>query len=95
MSDSVGAVSQTQPAAQPADVRPRAPAPEAQPVPKDTVQLSSAAQAVLQEASETPTQTAKEARGGDPQARALLARQAAAKPETAPAETPHTTHVVA
>jgi hypothetical protein len=48
----------------------------------DTVQLSSAAQAALaaiKEAQETPAQTAKEATGGDPQARRLLAREAAAK----------------
>jgi|ERR1017187_3947043 hypothetical protein len=48
----------------------------------DTVQLSSAAQAALaavKEAQETPAQTAKEAGGGDPQARRLLAREAAAK----------------
>jgi hypothetical protein len=48
----------------------------------DTVQLSSAAQAALaavKEAQETPAQTAKEANGGDPQARRLLAREAAAK----------------
>ena len=48
----------------------------------DTIQLSSAAQAALaavKEAQETPAQTAKEASGGDPQARRLLAREAAAK----------------
>lgn len=95
MSDPVGAVSQTQPAAQPADVRPRAPAPQPQSVPTDTVQLSSAAQAALQEALETPAQTAKEAGTGDPQARRLLAKEAAAKAEKAPAENTSTTHVVA
>jgi hypothetical protein len=49
----------------------------------DTVHLSSAAQAhlsaiqtVLQEAAETPAQTAKEALGGDRQAQRLLAREA-------------------
>jgi hypothetical protein len=48
----------------------------------DTVQLSIAAQAALaaiKEAQETPAQTAKEARGGDLQARRLLARETAAK----------------
>jgi len=95
MSDPVAAVSQTQPATQPADVRPRAPATPPQSVPTDTVQLSSAAQAALQEALETPAQTAKEASTGDPQARRLLAREAAAKAEAKPTETPHTTHVVA
>lgn len=51
----------------------------------DTVHLSSTAQAQLsqmkaavQEASETPAQTAKEARSGDLQAQRLLAREAAA-----------------
>jgi len=51
----------------------------------DTVHLSSAAQAqlkgikaVLQEATETPAQTAQEAMGGDIQAQRLLAREARA-----------------
>ena len=59
--------------------------------PKDTVQLSSAAQAALQEALETPAQTAKEAGGGDLQAKRLVAKQAAAKAQ--PEHTP--VHVVA
>jgi hypothetical protein len=49
----------------------------------DVVNLSNAAQtlaAILKEASETPAQTAKEAQGGDLQARRLLAKEAAAKP---------------
>ncbi|HXF27866.1 MAG TPA: hypothetical protein VN610_11340 [Bryobacteraceae bacterium] len=46
---------------------------------KDTVQLSSLAQAAIQEASETSTQTAKEASGGDAQAQRLLAKEAAKK----------------
>lgn len=52
---------------------------------QDTVQLSPTAQAQLsslkaamQEATETPAQTAKEAQGGDLQARRLLATEAAA-----------------
>ena len=44
----------------------------------DTVKISAAAQA-LQEAVESPVQTAKEARAGDGQARRLLAKEAAAK----------------
>jgi hypothetical protein len=52
--------------------------------------LSSAAQAALQEALETPAQTAKEAGTGDVQAKRLLAKQAAAKAESAPSK-----HVVA
>lgn len=45
--------------------------------PTDTVQISSAALA-LQEAVETPAQTAKEAGHGDHQAQRLLAKEAAA-----------------
>ena len=41
----------------------------------DQVHLSSAALAVLQEASETPAQTAREARTGDHQAQRLLAKE--------------------
>ena len=43
-------------------------------VPKDTVQISTAAQAALQEASETSAQTAAEAQKGDRQAQNLIAR---------------------
>jgi hypothetical protein len=43
------------------------------------VQISSAAQAALQEALETQTQTRKEAANGDPQANRLLIRTAAAQ----------------
>ena len=46
---------------------------------KDVVQISSAAQAVLQEASETAAQTDQEARRGDMQAQRKLARLAAQK----------------
>ena len=66
------------------------PAPAAGTVPKDSVQLSAAAQSALSEATETPTQTTKEARQGDVQAKHLLAKQAAAK---AAAEPP--VHVIA
>ena len=41
----------------------------------DQVHLSSAALAALQEASETPAQTAKEAGAGDHQAQRLLAKE--------------------
>ncbi len=47
--------------------------------PKDTVQISSAAQSALQEATETAAQTAKEARAGDHQAVRLLAKEQAKK----------------
>lgn len=43
----------------------------------DTAQLSSAAQAALKEAMETPAQTSKEASRGDLQAQRLLARESA------------------
>jgi hypothetical protein len=46
-------------------------------VPTDTVTISSAAQAVLKEITETPAQTIKEAAGGDSQAKRLLAKEAA------------------
>ncbi len=45
--------------------------------PEDTVQVSNAALAALKEATETPEQTAKEARSGDRQAQRLLAAEAA------------------
>jgi hypothetical protein len=48
---------------------------------EDTVQLSQAAQsaaAAMKEARETPAQTAKEAVGGDFQAKRLLAKETAA-----------------
>ena len=51
----------------------------------DSVQLSKAAQitlAALQEARETPAQTAKEAGHGDLQAQRLLAKEVAAKSVT-------------
>jgi len=65
------AAAQPQAASQPAQAKP-------QPTPTDTVQISSAKQ-IVQESIETPAQTAKEAAGGDLQARRLLAREAAAK----------------
>jgi hypothetical protein len=46
---------------------------------KDTVQISNAAQAALKEATETPAQTAQEARNGDGPAQRLLAREVAAE----------------
>lgn len=52
-----------------------APKPSAQ----DTVQVSNAAKALLQESLETSAQTAKEASSGDVQAIRLQARHAAAK----------------
>ena len=46
---------------------------------RDTVQISSAAQAALKEVMETPAQTAKEASSGDHQAHRPLAIEAAAR----------------
>lgn len=51
-------------------------APAAAAPPSTTVTLSASAQAA-QEASETPAQTAREARGNDRQAQQLVAKQAA------------------
>ena len=50
-----------------------------QSAPKDTVQISTAAQAALQESRETPAQTAKEAAHSDRQAVTSLAKQTAGK----------------
>ena len=63
-----------------------APKPQSDAAAQDTVHLSSTAQAKLsamkaavQEAAETPAQTAKEAQSGDLQASRLLAKVAAAE----------------
>jgi len=61
----------TQPAAQPAS--------SPQPSTTDTVQISNAARAMLQESIENPAQTAKEAAAGDRQAMRLMAKEAAAR----------------
>jgi hypothetical protein len=68
---------QPQAAAQPSQTRQPAQASTAKTTVTDTVQISTAAK-ILQEATETPSQTAKEAVSGDRQAKALLAREAAA-----------------
>jgi hypothetical protein len=54
---------------------------QAKPVaaPKDTVQISGAAQSAVQEARETRTQTTQEAAKGDRQAQKLLAKETAAQ----------------
>jgi hypothetical protein len=82
MSNSIGSATQPQvppaPAASPKT--PKEASPEAASggaVPPDKVRLSSAAMAALQEAAETPAQTAREAGHGDAQAKHLLAKQAA------------------
>jgi hypothetical protein len=49
-----------------------------QQAPGDTVSISSAAKAILQELQENHVQTVQEANGGDNQARKVLAKEAAA-----------------
>ena len=80
MINSVSSASHAQPATKPAaQAVTQQPAPsKPQPVRTDTIQISAAALA-LKEAIENPVQTAKEAAGGDAQARRLLAREAANK----------------
>ncbi len=95
MADPVGSVTQTQAPAQAAAVRSKPPESRRETVPSDSVQLSSAAQSALREASETPAQTAKEAGTGDLQARRLLAKEEAAKEAAAKEEAANTKHVVA
>jgi hypothetical protein len=74
-----------QPVAKTTEAAPRKPAPSKPTAPAahaDTVELSPTAQAALaamQEATETPAQTAKEAGQGDGQAQRLLAKETAAK----------------
>ena len=88
MVSSVTAAAAAQPVAPAVSDNKKAPAPKPEssggPV-TDSVHLSGAAQAqlsamqaALQEATETPAQTAKEAMGGDLQAQKLLAREAQA-----------------
>jgi hypothetical protein len=67
---------QPQTAVQPSQTRQPAQASAPKAAVTDTVQLSNAAK-ILQEAVETPAQTAKEAGSGDLQAKALLARETA------------------
>jgi hypothetical protein len=74
---------QTQAVAKPVTPSPKAapskPTSTTSSVPKDTVQISGAAQTALQEASETPAQTAAEAQKGDRQAQNLIARHTPTK----------------
>ena len=69
-----------QPVAQPTTAP--APVAKAPSSPADTVQISSAAKALLQETMETSVQTAKEASAGDAQAIRLQAKHAAPKVHT-------------
>ena len=110
MSDLVSALAQTQSVPPAVEVRQKSAPQPPQAVPTDTVELSSAAQAALREASDTPTQTEKDADTSDvqnqalldqqnqailaQQAQALLDQQDAANAEMAQADRAHT-HVVA
>jgi len=76
MLNPISSATQPQAAAQPSPAPPSKAQPA--PAPADTVQISAAAKA-LQETIETPVQTAKEAAGGDLQAKHLLPREAAAE----------------
>jgi hypothetical protein len=68
------------PAAQKATSQAALPTPAPAPTSaKDTVQVSSAAKALLQESQETSAQTAREANSGDQQAIRLQAKRAASK----------------
>jgi regulator of protease activity HflC (stomatin/prohibitin superfamily) len=78
MVSSVTAAPQTQPAAQSAPESPKPVHVKPKVAVKDTVNVSAAAKA-MQEATETPAQTAKEAQRGDKQAQILLAKEKAEK----------------
>jgi hypothetical protein len=84
MSDAVNSAASTPPSNPVAEVRATRAETKSAPAPTDIaspekVTLSSAAQAALREASETPAETAKEANGGDVQAKHLLAKRATDK----------------
>ena len=79
MVSSVTGAPQTQPVAQSAPVSPKPVHVKPEAAATDTVHVSSAAKAALQEATETPAQTAKEAQHGDKQAQLLLAKENAEK----------------
>ncbi len=79
MINSVSSAAPAQPVAQPQPTAVKQTIqPQPQPTSTDTVQISAAAQA-LKEAIENPAQTAREAAGGDLQAKRLLAKEAADK----------------
>jgi len=82
MINAVVNATQTQPAAQFTPVKKESPQSKPKTTATDTVQISSASKAAMQEATETSAQTAQEASSGDLQAQLKLARQAAAKMPT-------------
>jgi hypothetical protein len=80
MVSTVKSATQTQPAAQPPAVQQKSTQPKPQRTTKtDTVHISNAGLAAVQEATETHAQTVNEASHGDSQAQRLLAKEAAAK----------------
>jgi len=79
MISSINNVKPAQTTTQAATAQPASSTPTPQPTASDTVQISNAAKAMLQESVETPAQTAKEASAGDVQALKLIARHAAHK----------------
>jgi hypothetical protein len=95
MSESVVSIAPAKAPDRDVDAHPKPHDSRLQTVPTDSVQLSSAAQAALREAVETPAQTAKEVGTGDLQAKRLLAKQEAAKEVAAKEEAASTKHVVA
>lgn len=78
MSILVSSLTPSQPADNTTAAQSKAPESKTPQTPTDTVQVSSAAKAILQEVQENHTQTVQEANGGDSQARRLLAKEAAA-----------------
>jgi len=76
MISSIHSVAAAQPVNSTEAAQPASPAAKPQASPQDTVHISTAATALLQESSETSAQTAKEASAGDPQAIRLQAKHA-------------------
>ena len=79
MIEPVTSAPKTPPVSQPTPVNQKSTQSKPHPATTDAVQISSAALAAFQEATETAAQTAKEAGKGDHQAQRLLAKEAAAK----------------
>jgi hypothetical protein len=79
MISSITSLPSVQPSPQAATAQPAPSTATPQASSTDTVQISNIAKALLQETMETSVQTAQEARGGDPQAIRLLAKEAAEK----------------
>jgi hypothetical protein len=73
----ITSVTQTPPAVQDTPVYQKPTESKPQPTVLDTVQISTSAKAVLQEATETAAQTAQEAQKGDRQAQRLQEKRAA------------------